>query len=46
MALSIVRNQSEQIGATNELIVGAAVLAAGMVFYFISPGSRRKARTE
>lgn len=46
MALSIVRNQSEPIGATNELVVGAAVLAAGMVFYFISPGSRRKARTE
>ncbi len=43
MALGIARNQSEQIGATNELMIGVGILIAGVLLYFASPGSRRPA---
>ncbi len=42
MALGMARNHSEQIGSTNELVVGFAILAAGILIYFLSPGSRRR----
>jgi amino acid transporter len=45
VVLSILRNQREQVGATNELIVAAAVLLLGIALYFVSPGSRRKGQT-
>jgi amino acid transporter len=41
VALGVARNQSEQVGATNELMIGLGILAAGVLFYFLSPGSRR-----
>jgi amino acid transporter len=41
VALGVARNQSEQVGATNELMIGLGIIAAGVLLYFISPGSRR-----
>jgi len=43
MALGMARNHSEQIGSTNELTVGFGILAVGILFYFLSPGARRRA---
>src|SRR6202008_1858337 len=40
MALGVARNQSERVGATNELMIGLGILAAGVLFYFLSPGSK------
>jgi amino acid transporter len=45
VALSVARNHGEEVGATNELMIGLGILAAGVVLYFISPGSRRRAST-
>jgi len=33
---ALVRNGSEIVGSTNELVIGAAVIAAGILFYFLS----------
>ncbi len=43
MVLGVLRNQSEQVGATNELMVGLGILIAGVLLYFASPGARRPA---
>lgn len=42
MALSVARNESEQVGTTNELIIGLVIVLAGVALYFASPGSRRR----
>jgi len=42
LALSLVRNQSEQVGTTNGLMIGIGVILLGVLLYFASPGSRRK----
>jgi amino acid transporter len=42
MALSVARNETEQVGTTNELFLGLGILALGVALYFASPGSRRK----
>jgi amino acid transporter len=36
MVAAVVRNRSELVGATNELAIGIAIIAAGTAFYFIS----------
>ena len=45
MILSVARNRTEEVGsglgATNELMIGAAIIALGVLLYFVSPGSRR-----
>jgi len=33
---ALLRNGSEIVGSTNELVIGAAVIAAGILFYFLS----------
>ena len=43
MVLGALRNQSEQVGATNELMVGLGILIAGVLLYFASPGAHRPA---
>jgi amino acid transporter len=40
--LSLVRSQSEQVGPTNELKIASGIIAAGLLIYFLSPGSRRR----
>jgi amino acid transporter len=42
LVLSVVRNQSEQVGKTNELMIGIGVVLLGVLLYFASPGSRRR----
>jgi amino acid transporter len=42
LALSLVRNQSEQVGTTNASMIGMGVVLLGVLLYFASPGSRRK----
>jgi amino acid transporter len=44
LILSVVRNQSEQVGTTNELMIGIGVILLGFLLYFASPGSRRRNR--
>jgi amino acid transporter len=41
MVLGVVRNESEQVGTTNELVIGLAIVLVGIGLYFASPGSRR-----
>jgi amino acid transporter len=36
MIAALVRNQSELLGDTNELVIGAAIVAAGVAAYFLS----------
>ena len=36
MILAIVRNRSELVGATNGLVIGMAIIAAGVALYFVS----------
>ena len=36
MIAALVRNQSELLGKTNELVIGAAIVAAGVAAYFLS----------
>jgi len=38
-----VRNGSEIVGNTNELVIGIVVIAAGVILYFVSRAIRRKA---
>jgi len=41
MAAVIARNRSEIVGATNELVIGIGVVAAGIGVYFLSEAIRR-----
>jgi amino acid transporter len=41
LALSLARNQSEQVGTTNGLMIAMGVILLGVLLYFASPGSRR-----
>ena len=36
MVAAIVRNHKELVGATNELVIGIVIIAAGVVLYFLS----------
>lgn len=40
--LSLVRSRSEEVGATNELMIAAAIMAGGIAIYFLSAGRRLK----
>lgn len=40
---AVVRNGSEIVGNTNELVIGIVVIAAGVILYFVSRAIRRKA---
>jgi amino acid transporter len=42
LVLSLVRDRSELVGTTNELVIGVGIILLGIVLYFVSPGSRRK----
>jgi amino acid transporter len=42
LVLSLLRNRSEEVGATNELAIGVGIVLLGVMLYFASPGSRRK----
>lgn len=44
MIATMVRNRQEMIGSTSELTVGLAVIAAGIVAYFVSSAIGRRAR--
>jgi len=44
MIAAIVRNRQELIGSTDELTVGLAVIAAGVIAYFVSAAIARRAR--
>ena len=46
MAASIARNEAEQVGTTNELIIGTVIILVGILLYFVSPGSRRPVRPD
>jgi amino acid transporter len=47
LVLSVVRNETEQVGTTNGLMIGIGLILLGVLLYFLSPGSRRRAeRTE
>jgi uncharacterized membrane protein YczE len=39
---AVVRNRQELVGATNELIIGIVVIAAGVALYFLSRILQRK----
>lgn len=41
LALSLARNRSEQVGTTNELMIGLGIILLGVLLYYVSPGSRR-----
>ncbi len=41
VALSLLRNASEDVGAVTELEIALGLIALGVALYFISPGSRR-----
>jgi len=45
LVLSLLRNRSEEVGATNELMIGVGIVLLGVMLYFASPGSRRKQGT-
>jgi len=42
LILSLLRNQSEQVGRTNELMIGIGIILLGVLLYYLSPGSRRR----
>jgi amino acid transporter len=42
MIAAFARNRTELIGSTNELVIGSAVIAAGVALYFFSRTFRRK----
>ena len=44
LVLSLVRNESEQVGTTNGLMIGIGLILLGVLLYFVSPGSRRRSR--
>ena len=39
---ALVRNSKESVGSTNELVIGAAVVAAGIAMYFLTRIFQRK----
>ena len=41
--LSLVRSETEEVGATNELMLALGIIALGVVLYFLTAGSRRRA---
>jgi amino acid transporter len=45
MIAAIVRDRAELVGATNELVIGSAVIAGGVAVYFVSRKFVRKAHT-
>jgi len=42
LVLSVARNQSEQVGTTNGLMIGSGIILLGVLLYFASPASRHK----
>jgi len=42
IATALVRNSQESVGSTNELVVGAAVVAGGIAMYFLTRVFQRK----
>jgi amino acid transporter len=44
MIAALARNRTELVGSTNELVIGGAIIAAGVVLYFISHRRREKVR--
>ena len=44
LALSVARNESEQVGTTNGLMIGSGIILLGVLLYFASPGSRNKSK--
>jgi hypothetical protein len=36
MVAALVRNRSEIVGSTNEMVIGFGVMAAGVALYFLS----------
>ena len=44
---ALVRNSQEAVGSTNELVIGAAIVAAGIAMYFVTRiFQRRKQLTD
>lgn len=41
VGLSVIRDRSEAVGSSNELIIGCAIITLGIALYFASSGSRR-----
>jgi len=39
---ALVRNSRESVGSTNELVIGATVVAAGVAMYFLTRAFQRK----
>ena len=46
LVLSMFRTQSEQVGTTNEMMIGMGVILLGFLLYFASPASRLKVKVE
>jgi amino acid transporter len=44
LALSVARNESEQVGTTNGLMIGSGIILLGVLLYFASPASRGKSK--
>jgi amino acid transporter len=42
MIAAVVRNRTELVGTTNELVIGMGIVAAGAALYFLSEAFRRK----
>jgi amino acid transporter len=42
MIVAVVRNRSEFVGDTNGLVIGLIIIAAGVLFYFLSRFLQRK----
>jgi uncharacterized membrane protein len=45
MIVAVVRNRSEFVGVTNGLVIGIIIVAAGVLFYFLSRMWQRKKAT-
>ena len=45
MVATLVRNQSELLGDTNELVIGAAIVGAGVAAYYLSRLLEKKKST-
>jgi amino acid transporter len=41
--LSLVRSETQEVGASNELMLALGIIALGVVLYFLTAGSRRRA---
>jgi amino acid transporter len=42
MIAAVARNRTELVGSTNELVIGTAVIAAGVALYFVGSAIRRR----